>query len=86
VLAERLRRNSLNPVVVYCSQTLNPTVSCNYTEDSAIDSNTYNNSSPSLAASSNKKLICAVVSKLLERRLGYENFLGITDIVRTLNT
>jgi hypothetical protein len=67
VLAERLRRNSLNPVVVYCNQTLKPHVRVNSTEENATDSSTSNNSPPSLAASGEKKLICTVVSKLPDK-------------------
>lgn len=62
VLAERLRRNSLNPMVVYCSQTLKPGVRVNSTEENATDST--NNIPSSLASSGEKKLICTVVSKL----------------------
>jgi hypothetical protein len=63
VLAERLRRKSLNPVVVYCNQTLKPSVRVNSTEENTTDSSTCDSSPPSLTASGEKKLICTVVSK-----------------------
>jgi len=64
VLAERLRRNSVNPVVVYCSQALNASIKVNNTEENFKDSSTSNSIPASSAASSDKKLICTVVSAL----------------------
>jgi hypothetical protein len=67
VVAERLRRNSLNPVVVYCSQTLNPSVRVSNTKETVTNNSTSNNSTSNLATASDKKFICTVVSKLKER-------------------
>lgn len=62
ILAERLRRNSVNPVVVYCSQALNTSVKVNNTEGNVTDRSTSNSIPASSAAPSDKKLICTVVS------------------------
>lgn len=64
ILAERLRRNSLNPVVVYCSQALNTSIKVNNTEENFTDSSTSNSIPASSAAPSDKKLLCTVVSTL----------------------
>jgi hypothetical protein len=68
VVAERFRRNSLNPVIVYCNQTLNPSLRLNNTKETITNISTSNNSTSSLAAVSDKKLICTVVSRFQERR------------------
>jgi len=64
ILAERLRRNSVNPVVVYCSQALNARIKVNNAEENFTDSSTSNSIPASSAAPSDKKLICTVVSAL----------------------
>lgn len=64
ILAERLRRNSVNPVVVYCSQTSNTSIKVNNKEGNFTDSSTSNSIPASSAAPSDKKLICTVVSTL----------------------
>lgn len=76
VVAERLRRNSVNPVIVYCSQTLNPNIRVNNTKETVTNNSTSNNSTSSLAAVSDKKLICTMVSKFQEDQ-GTEKFMRI---------
>ena len=64
ILAERLRRNSVNPVVVYCSQALNTSIKVNNTEEKFTDSSPSNSFPASSATPSDKKLFCTVVSTL----------------------
>ncbi|XP_033607966.1 genetic suppressor element 1 isoform X2 [Cryptotermes secundus] len=62
VVAERLRRNSINPMIVYCSQSLNSNIRVNNTKETVTNNSTSNNSTSSLAAIGDKKLICTMVT------------------------
>ncbi|PSN51647.1 hypothetical protein C0J52_09442 [Blattella germanica] len=63
VLAERLRRNSVNPLVMYCTQALNPNGKVGVTEDSTED-----NSSSNLLSNSEKKVMCTMVKDTVTGR------------------
>lgn len=68
VLAERLRRNSVNPVVVYCSQALKNSIKVNNTKENITDGSTSDSIPASSAAPTDKKLICTLVSTLYTKK------------------
>jgi hypothetical protein len=64
-------------VIVYCSQALSPNLKVNSTKETITNNSVSNNSTSSLAAASDKKLICTVVSKIQEGRCDVEKFMQV---------